>query len=286
MGLITNGHRLQYSPWRWHYGALASIYNGGPTLGNGYKAGTVHNWATHTERQTALPQGSLYPAGWMLPRTGGGMSARHTGAGSVSASLIPTRAMTIDLTGLGSIDATASLVVSMLADLTGSGDLAATITGWLNATADLEGAGSLAADMTAIANAVAALSGSGDIDATIRAWGDMTVDIVVTGTGLSTSNVGAAVWGALAASNNTAGTMGEKLNDAGSASNPWTEVIESGYTAAEILQLLAAVAAGKTTITDLGGGNATVVFRNISDNADAVTATMAESARTSVTLNP
>ena len=46
---------------------------------------------------------------------------------------------------------------------------------------------------------------------------------------------------------NTAGTMGEKLNDAGSGSSPWTEVIEASYTAAEILRILAAHAAGSAT---------------------------------------
>lgn len=62
----------------------------------------------------------------------------------------------------------------------------------------------------------AALAGTGDLDATIAAHGNMAIDIVVTGTSLTTSNVGPAVWAAIAALNNDAGTMGEKLNLAGS----------------------------------------------------------------------
>lgn len=60
--------------------------------------------------------------------------------------------------------------------------------------------------------------------------------------------------------------------------------IETGFTLKEVLQILAAVAAGKTTITDLGGGAATVVFRDVTDSRDAVTASMTDSERDSVTI--
>jgi hypothetical protein len=67
--------------------------------------------------------------------------------------------------------------------------------------------------------------------------------------------------------------------------SPWTETIESGYTAAEILRLLAAVAAGKTTITDLGGGLAEVVFRDVNDVKPRITADMTGSERTAVVVD-
>jgi hypothetical protein len=101
----------------------------------------------------------------------------------------------------------------------------------------------------------------------------------------SAYDIAQAVWAATAAGFNTAGTMGEKLNDAGSASNPWTEVIESGYTAAEILRLLAAVSFGKTNIVDNGGGSATVTFRDLADTKDRVDADMVGSERQTVTLD-
>lgn len=264
MGLISNGHRNAYSPYKWRYGALISIYNGGPVTRNGYLPGALRDWSFSTSRQVGLPFGNLAPSGWMLPQTGGGMSMRAVAEGSMTADLIPTRPMTIDLVGSSSFDATAALIVSMVAAFSGSGSMTAEIVGRLNATCNMTGSGDLSADMTGIANAVIAMLGSGDLDATIRAWGDMALDIVVTGTGLSTANVGQAVWSALAAANNAPGTMGEKLNDAGSAANPWTEVIESGYTAAEILRLLAAVAAGKAS----GGGSAAITFRDLGDTKD------------------
>ncbi|MBK7330866.1 MAG: hypothetical protein IPI85_17805 [Dehalococcoidia bacterium] len=43
---------------------------------------------------------------------------------------------------------------------------------------------------------------------------------------------------------NDVGTMGEKMNDAGSG-NPWTEVIEGSYTAAELLRIITAALAGE-----------------------------------------
>ena len=60
--------------------------------------------------------------------------------------------------------------------------------------------------------------------------------------------------------------------------------VEGGYSVKDVLALLAAFAAGKTDITDLGGGNATVVFKNITDTGNKITATVAGSERTNVTI--
>ena len=127
---------------------------------------------------------------------------------------------------------------------------------------------------------IAALTASGSIFSTLTGTGELDADLTVTGTGLSTANVGQAVWSVLAASNNGAGTMGDKLNDAGSGSNPWTEVIESGLSAAEVLRIILAVQAGKTEID-----GTTVKFRDVADAKDRVTASMTGSERTTVTLD-
>ena len=127
--------------------------------------------------------------------------------------------------------------------------------GWYSAQAlaDIGGSGGISdAQASGLGELIAALTGLGTVDATLTGTGELTADLVVTGTGLTTSNVGQAVWAALAAANNGTGTMGEKLNDAGSGSNPWTEVIESGFTAAQILRLLAAHAAGAATGLESG----------------------------------
>ena len=89
-------------------------------------------------------------------------------------------------------------------------------------------------------------------------------------TELSPQNLASAVWSALATANNEPGTMGEKLNDAGAAANPWTEVIESGFTASDILKLIAAATAGKARDAE----TASVKFRDLNDTKDRITATV------------
>lgn len=62
-------------------------------------------------------------------------------------------------------------------------------------------------------------------------------------------------------------------------------MVDGTYTMRDVLKILAAVAAGKTTITDLGGGSATVNFRDLSDTKNTVSASMTDSERTDVTLD-
>lgn len=61
--------------------------------------------------------------------------------------------------------------------------------------------------------------------------------------------------------------------------------VEGSITVREALRVLLAVAAGKTSIVDLGGGAATVTFRDTEDTTDRLVATMAGSERDSVTLD-
>ena len=65
----------------------------------------------------------------------------------------------------------------------------------------------------------------------------------------------------------------------------WNEQIEGTFTPAEVMRLLSAYVAGKTTITDLGGGNATVVFRDLLDRKDRITGSMVQSDRTAVVVD-
>ncbi len=99
-------------------------------------------------------------------------------------------------------------------------------------------------------------------------------------TELSPQTLAAEVWNISAADFMASGSMGEKMNGAGSAGNPWTEVIESGYTASEVLRLLAAVLAGKVS----GAGTDTITFRDLADTKDRVVATTDSSGnRTAIT---
>jgi hypothetical protein len=236
----------------------------------------------------SIPRGYYAPDAIAMPVTAGQLSSfkRVNGSGDAGGTLWAVKAALAALTGSGAMTGTGGLIVQLFADLVGSGTITdANLQAFLAAVANLTGSGGVTdADLEGLGALLAALAGEGTLDAsTLTGTGELSADLVVTGTGLSTANVGPAVWAALAAANNASGTMGEKLNDAGSASNPWTEVIESGYTAAEILRLLAAVAAGKSTVDDLGGGFATVTFRDLADSKDRIVADMAGSDRTDVT---
>jgi hypothetical protein len=65
----------------------------------------------------------------------------------------------------------------------------------------------------------------------------------------------------------------------------WSYEIEAGKTAEELMRMMAAVLLGKTTVTDLGGGNALVTFEAANGSRIRVTATMTGSERTSMTYD-
>lgn len=197
-----------------------------------FEKGLTHqDGDTAVRKTTANPPGHYLPTVYHPPILAGDMALRTDGTGDLAAALIPTRPMLLDLTGSGSMTAIGALVAAMALAMAGSGSLTAAIEGRLNATINMAGTGDLTAAMTGLGNMVLSALGQGGLDATIAAFGDMEIDLVVTGTGLSTANVGAAVWQALAASFNGPGTMGEKMNDAGSAANPWTEDLSGEQTA-------------------------------------------------------
>lgn len=285
MGILANGFRDTLGAFQ-TYGATAS--------NNGYRSASWANYARTaanrnlvagqgiTDGTVSLPSGNRHPNVWMMPQKPGALAARNQiiGSGGVSDSDIwAVKLAQASLVGEGDLSAIGGLIVQALADLTGSGEISdADLKAFLAAVASLTGSGEVSdADLEGFGAVLAAISGSGTAaGSTLTGTGELDADLVVTGTGLTTSNVGQAVWAALAASNNVTGTMGEKLNDAGSASNPWTEVIESGYTAAEILKLLAAVAQGSATGLESGSP----VFKSIDGTKDRVTATYTSGTRT------
>jgi hypothetical protein len=76
--------------------------------------------------------------------------------------------------------------------------------------------------------------------------------------------------------------MGEKLNDAGSGSNPWTEVIEGTYTAAELLRIMAAALAGELS----GAATTTITILGVDEATDRIVATVdSDGNRTALTLD-
>ena len=200
----------------------------------------------------AWPVGYYAPSAYYMPQIDSEMSLNIGGAGTITSGLIPSLSMVVALSGTGTISADCSLAVAMLCAMSGTGSLSPLIEGRLNASIDMTGSGSMTNNIQALGSMALQLFGSGQLNAGIQALGNMKVDIVVTGSGLTAGAISSAVW--------------------------LTEM-DSGFSAAECMQIFSAILAGKTTIVDLGGGAATVTFRSLDDTVDRATFDMQDSER-------
>jgi hypothetical protein len=233
--------------------------------------------------------------------------------------------VSVDLVGSGDLNGALGALVGIVADLNGQGELNADIAGAVQIIANLSASGDISGAIKATVDLISTLTGTSELTAVILGnWNmvsdlvsssNLTADIVakaflemniysansltlnngaVVGSmssnitslsELSPESLASNVWSALASQYNQAGTMGEKMNGAGSAGNPWTEIIEGTFTAADVMRLLASVMAGKSTIVDNGNGTATVKFRDLNDTVDRVSSEMEGSERINVDLN-
>jgi hypothetical protein len=219
MGLLGNINRLTLGAFRgWPTGGPQPLSVGANYKGYGWKCWIRQCHASTVLALAAKPTGTYPPDSLCPPLIAGEMSARinDIDSGVTAGNLAGGLNAEAALTGSGDITlADLGLIVSAAASLSGSGDItSADMLGVLQAEASLSGSGTIsAAAMGALASLLASLTGSGTVSAAgATATGDMAASITVTGTGLTTGNVGAAVWGAIASSNNVAGTMGALLN--------------------------------------------------------------------------
>jgi len=214
-----------------------------------------------TSELVSVPSGNRHPNVWVMPQKAGALAARNTvgGEGGVTdADRLAVKLAVAALVGSGELTATGAKIVQLLADLVGSGTVStANLQAFLAAVADLTGSGGVTdADLEGLGALLAALAGDGTLDASVLTGiGELDADLVVTGTGLSTANVGQAVWSAL---------------------------IEAGFTAEDLLRLAAAGAAGKLS----GAAGTTVTVRDVQDANDIIVATVdGDGNRSAITLN-
>lgn len=233
------------------------------------------NQAAGTSQRSGAPYGHLAPSSWILPNKPGAMSSTNEAnivfvtSGNGAQGLNATASSSILFTTAGSGQAVASAV----------GNASITFTTVANGNAPLNAAANatIAFTTSATLRASAAITGSATVIFTsnLTTYGIGNMIAVPISQELTADQIAIAVWGANALSNDTVGSMGEKLNDAGGAANPWTEVIESGFTAAEILRLLAAVAAGDGESLNKGVAK----FKSLDGLKDRVIANLANGNR-------
>ncbi len=188
--------------------------------------------SNYMNRSSGTPTGYRAPYSWNMAQVSGGLGSFTlvSGVGSASANLAGGLNAEAGLTGGGFISiANLSLVLSAVALIQGSGTFSASISGKLEASITLAGSGNFVASITALGNAIALMSGTGSMSNSITATADITATLTPF-TDLSPENLARAVWEALAADFNTAGTMGNKLNSAGSAGDPWSTILPGSYT--------------------------------------------------------
>lgn len=291
--LLGNYSVLNKSPLRFFAGSTTSPETQVPSMF--MKSGTRRNRLYKDQDTTALksyglPEGAYPSVSFFLPQVSGNLSAHYTADVSTTAS--GYGAMGVAAVGSVSVVVTvADADGQLISSGTGSVNIVVTVGNAL-LTASLNGTGSANATVTtnnpllgALASIIASSLSSVSGSLTPYAIGQM-IGSNLTGGALTETSIASAVWSSTASSYNSAGTMGEKLNGAGSAGNPWTQVIDSGLTAAQVMKIILAVQTGKSTIVDHGGGTATIVFKDKAGTADVVTADMTGSARTTVTLSP
>lgn len=239
--LLGNYSVLHKSPLQFYAGSTTSVE---PQLRSNFnKSGRNRNGfyvdqATTALKLYAVPSGYYPPYTWLIPQGAGGIGSTQQifGIGATSSPNLAGGWNLLSIAGYGGsgdiTSAVGSLIVSAVASLTGSGTIAtADLLAFLNAVATVTGSGDITtAALAALAWFNAALSSSGDItSATPYATGTLAADIL-SYTSLTSEGVRDKVWQALATEFNESGTMGQKLNAAGTAGDPWTTTLPGGYT--------------------------------------------------------
>jgi len=243
--LLNNYSVLNSSPGRGIGGA-----GGLSNLFNYYNAGTWKNFYTgeatvtdETEKANFYT-GTQPPYSFSLAFKGGELSSTTTidGEGELNiTSLAMGLAAASDLEGEGDITAASlSLIIQLACDILASGTISASLVGKLEMASALAGSGDLTASLNLIAFVVSELTGSGTISGTFKGNASLSADISSSST-LSPENLAAAVWNSIAASFNTAGTMGNKLNSAASAGDPWGTALPGSYLSTEAGGILAQI---------------------------------------------
>lgn len=174
---------------------------------------------------SAIPSGYYPPYTIQMAIVAGEMASRNItqGTGSVSnANMGGAVDISASIFGVGDfINADMGLIVSAVATILGSGTITqANMNAVANMQATIQGSGSLTvASIEAIGNMVSTILGSGTVtQAQMNALGNMvaTIQIGEQGT-LTPEGLARSLWNSVAAEYVTPGTMGKKLNDAGSS---------------------------------------------------------------------
>jgi len=193
-------------------------------------------------KRDGFPTGSNPPYAIVMGDKGGLISSSNTisGTSSTSISMAMGLAAQSALSGSGNLTGGLSLVIQLACGILAEGDISASLVGKLEMASALAGQGDLEASLGLIAFVVSEITGSGSVEGTFYGTASLAADISSSST-LSPENLAAAVWNSIAASFNTAGTMGAKMNSAASAGDPWATALPGSYLSTEAGGILAQI---------------------------------------------
>jgi hypothetical protein len=280
MTLLANGSNFQAFPGKF-------LSAGTETLSLANQFGDTTNdvfFSEYWSSQTAIPAGGSAPFVVTTAIKEGGFSSRitfrfsHTANALAQKDIVGTTSMVFDANSsldiVSFLQGLSTLTFSDTTDVIAVSNLDGTIPMVFSTSANLAISVPLDCAITFAFSSNTVLRGTASIEVEITPF-----------TELSPQNLANAVWSAIAASNNEVGSMGEKLNDAGSASNPLTEIVEGTLTLGDVMRIILAVQAGKTTIVNTGPTTNTVTFRDLADSKNRVDADLDGSERIAVTLD-
>lgn len=198
-------------------------------------------------KRDGFPTGTNPPYSLVMGDKGALLSSTTTISGTSSNTFAMAMGLAAEsaITGSGDITSSLSLVIQLACDILASGDISASLVGKLEMAAALAGEGDLTSSLSLIAFVVSEVTGSGTVEGTFFGTASLAADISSSST-LSPESLAAAVWNSIAASFNTAGTMGNKMNSAASAGDPWATALPGSYLSTEAGGILAQI----KTLTD------------------------------------
>lgn len=193
-------------------------------------------------KRDGFPTGTNPPYSLVMGDKGALLSATTTISGTSASTFAMAMGLAAQsaITGSGTITGSLSLVIQLACNILASGTISASLVGKLEMASALAGEGDLTSSLNLIAFVVSELTGSGTISGTFKGNASLAADISSSST-LSPESLAAAVWNSIAASFNTAGTMGNKMNSAASAGDPWSTTLPASYTGTQAGAILSEI---------------------------------------------
>ena len=276
MALRSNGNQFQSSGVR-HYGSTA-VLSAYPAVLHGQFAmtGNMRNLTAGegiTSEYVGVPMGYV-DKGWMLPQKAGGVSSRAgvfgiTASGSILGGKAletapPEPSIGIDAEATGSLTATvpAAGATSDLGMSTNTPLLTASIAG--------SGGTTLGVSVDdALLGAIASLTADAEFtfSGALTSFAIGIMEGSTADTGLTVDNVVAGVWSAAAIDNNAPGTMGNKLNGAASAGDPWSTALPGTYADGEAGKIISDIKAKTDSLTFTQAGHVDANIKRVADTA-------------------